>query len=256
MKNSQFQTSSISEALLWPSLLLMILWLFYWGQHLFLFPFYQLGVQPKTVSGLIGILTMPLVHAQDDIRHIFNNSVPIFILTATLVHFYQSIALRVFVLLWISTGILVWAFAPANGHFHIGISGVIYGLASFLFTSGVLRKFLPLQAISLFVVFVYGSMIWGLFPIEERISWEGHLAGFLSGIFIAFWYRRKGTQRPKYQYEIEKELGIEPPDLEGIYKENLRREKEMEELRQRIEKGHVIIYHYVPEKATEDDKNQ
>lgn len=241
---------------MWPSLLLLVLWIFYWGQHLFLFHFYELGVQPKTTSGLIGILFMPLVHAQDDIRHIFNNSIPIFILTATLIHFYKPIALRVFFLLWIFTGVLVWAFAPGNGHYHIGISGIIYGLASFLFTSGVLRKFLPLQAISLFVVFVYGSMIWGLLPLEERISWEGHLAGFLTGIFLAILFRKIGTQRPKYQYEIEKEMGIEPPDLEGIYNENLRREEELRLLRERMEKGHFIVYHYVPDQSKQDGKNQ
>ncbi|MES2800682.1 MAG: rhomboid family intramembrane serine protease [Bacteroidota bacterium] len=256
MKNQQFQTSTIAEALLWPSLLIIVLWLFYWAEHLFLFPFHELGVQPGTSKGLVGIVGMPLIHAQNDIRHIVNNSIPVFILSATLIHFYKPIALRVFLILWITTGLLVWAFAATNGHYHIGISGVIYGLASFLFTSGVLRKFLPLQAISLFVVFMYGSMIWGLFPMQERISWEGHLAGFLAGIVLAFVYRKEGTQRPKFQYEIEKEMGIEPPDLEGIYHEQLRQEEELQRWKERMANGHVIVYHYVPDSTKEDGKNQ
>jgi hypothetical protein len=144
------------------------------------------------------------------------------------------------------TGFFLWIYAENTGSYHIGMSGVIYGLASFLFTSGVLRRYLPLQAISLFVVFVYGSMVWGLFPMEQRVSWEGHLMGFLSGIFLAFLFRKSGTQRPKFQYEIEQEMGIEPPDLEGIYMEKLRHQQAMEEEQRRLSQGHFIVYDYKP----------
>ena len=92
-------------------------------------------------------------------------------------------------------------------------------MAGFLFTSGVIRKYLPLQAISLFVVFVYGSLIWGIFPMQPHVSWEGHLAGLISGVILAFVYRKLGPQSPKYMYEIEKEMGIEPIDYEQIWRE-------------------------------------
>jgi uncharacterized membrane-anchored protein YhcB (DUF1043 family) len=118
-------------------------------------------------------------------------------------------------------------------------------LAGFLFTSGVLRKFLPLQAISLFVVFLYGSMIWGVFPMQQKVSWEGHLMGLVVGVALAIVYRSHGPQRPKFQYEIEKEMGIEPPDLEAIYHENVRLAQEAEEEKRRIEQGYTIVYHYV-----------
>jgi hypothetical protein len=118
------------------------------------------------------------------------------------------------------------------------MSGVIYSLAAFLFTSGVLRKYLPLQALSLFIVFIYGSMIWGIFPTEQHVSWEGHLSGMLVGIFLAFYYRKLGPQRPKYQFEIEKELGIEPPDLEGQYWEQVR---QVEEMNKQLEKNQSEI---------------
>jgi hypothetical protein len=115
-------------------------------------------------------------------------------------------------------------------------------LAAFLFTSGVLRKYLPLQALSLFIVFIYGSMIWGIFPAEQHVSWEGHLSGMLVGIFLAFYYRKLGPQRPKYQYEIEKELGIEPPDLEGQYWEQVRLAEEQQKLKEEQEKSIRINY--------------
>jgi hypothetical protein len=145
----------------------------------------------------------------------------------------------------------LWIYADNHGSYHIGISGLIYMLAGFLFTSGVLRKFLPLQAISLFVVFLYGSMIWGVFPMEQKVSWEGHLMGMIVGVSLAIVYRTHGPQRPKFQYEIEKEMGIEPPDLEAIFHENVRLAQEAEEEKRRIEQGFTIVYHYLaPENDT------
>ncbi len=208
---------------------LLIMWLIYWADFLFIYDFHRLGVVPKQLSGLKGILFMPWIHAHSDVKHILNNSVPAFLLMTLLFYSYKEIALKVFLFSWFLTGLFLWVFGANNGAHHIGMSGVIYSLAAFLFTSGVLRKYLPLQALALFIVFLYGSMIWGIFPTKERISWEGHLSGMIIGVFLAFYYRKLGPQRPKYQYEIEKELGIEPPDLEGMYLEKLRLQEEEEQ---------------------------
>jgi hypothetical protein len=163
---------------------------------------------------------MPFIHGQKDFSHIVNNSVPIAVLLGALIYFYRSVALYVLFFVWIGGGFLLWYLANNTGSYHIGMSGIIYGLFGFLLISGFIRKFLPLQAISLFVVFIYGSMVWGIFPTEERISWEGHLYGLIVGIITAITFRKKGPVAPKYKYEIEKELGIEPPDLERIWMEN------------------------------------
>ena len=130
-------------------------------------------------------------------------------------------------------------------------------LVGFLFVSGVLRKFLPLQAISLFIVFLYGSMIWGVFPMKERVSWEGHLMGLSVGVVLAFLFRENGPQRPKFQYEIEKEMGIEPIDFEAIWLEKVRlAELEEEEEKLRQEQGHNIVYHYVPTNPEDKPKGE
>lgn len=177
------------------------------------------------------------------------------ILTAIVIYFYRDIALKVLIYSWFLTGASVWIFAENTGSYHIGISGVIYALAAFVFFSGYLRKYLPLQALALFVVFLYGSMIWGIFPTNERISWEGHLAGMLVGVFLAWVYVKRGPTGPKYQYEIEKEMGIEPPDLEGIYWAKIRAAEEAERLqKEAIESLHKdgqelnvrIVYHIRP----------
>ena len=249
MNNSkQHPFGSTIETLVYPFLLLIVMWLTFWAEHLFEYDFHKLGVLPRTIEGLRGILFMPLIHSKNEITHIINNSVPIVILLSALIYFYRDIAFRVFLFCWLFTGFLVWVYAQNKGAFHIGMSGIIYALAGFLFTSGVIRKFLPLQAISMFVAFLYGGMIWGIFPMEEKISWEGHLMGLFTGVFLAFIYKKKGPIRPKYQYEIEKELGIEPPDLEGLWNENIRIQQE-EEANIRNEEF-KIIYHYITKKET------
>ncbi len=245
------------ETIVYPLLLLIVMWLVFWAEQLFQFNFHKLGVLPQTIEGLKGIIFMPLIHSKYESAHIINNSAPTFFLLAALVYFYREIALKVFIYCWIITGFLVWIYADNKGSFHIGMSGIIYALAGFLFTSGVIRKFLPLQAISMFVAFMYGGMIWGILPMEEKISWEGHLMGLFTGIILAYIYKNKGPVRPKFIYEIEKELGIEPPDLEGIWNENLRIQKEQEEEYIKQQNEFKIIYHYIPQyesiKPTDDN---
>ena len=248
-RNNHFD-KNFGAAMLPAMFLLVTIWLVFWGDSLFLFQFYKLGVLPNDLSGLKGILFMPLIHSSENFNHIFNNSIPTFLLTTLLFYFYKEIAFRVLIFSWIFTGVGVWLFAVNRGAFHIGMSGVIYSLVAFLFTSGTLRKYRPLQALSLFIVFVYGSLIWGILPISPKISWEGHFMGFIVGTILGFIYRKQGPQRPKYIYEIEKELGIEPPDLEGMYWQKVRAEAERKAEQEQELK---IVYHIKSESS--EDKN-
>jgi membrane associated rhomboid family serine protease len=200
----------------YPSLILLVL---LWSIH-FLNIHYNLalfnhGIFPRNFSGLQGVFFSPLIHSADDIKHLFNNSVPLLILGWTLFFFYKKIAFKIFSYSWFVVGFLVWI--SARESFHIGMSGVIYCLAFFLFFSGVFRKEKRLMAISLFVVFLYGSMIWGIFPYDLSISFESHFFGALTGIILAFFYKKEGAtfKRKKTQWEIEEEMGIEPPDYEN-----------------------------------------
>ena len=161
---------SLKRAALYGFFILLSMWLVYWADALFSFNFHELGVLPKQLKGLKGILFMPLIHASDDSKHILNNSPAIFFLSTLLFYSYHKIALKVFILSWLMSGLLLWSFAQDNGVYHIGMSAVIYSLAGFLFMSGILRKYFPLQALSLLIVFLYGSMVWGLFPTNLRIS--------------------------------------------------------------------------------------
>jgi membrane associated rhomboid family serine protease len=211
--------NATAEAILYPLFIVVIMWSIFLMDRYYQLDLYEYGVKPRTLEGIKGIFLMPFIHGQSDFGHIINNSFPTLVLFASLIYFYREIAMYVILFLWIGGGFLLWYFAENTGSYHIGMSGVIYGLFGFLLVSGFLRKFLPLQAIALFVAFVYGSLIWGVFPIKAGVSWEGHLAGILVGAVVAFAFRKKGPTPPKYRYEIEKEMGIEPPDFEREWHE-------------------------------------
>lgn len=286
MKIIQSNKGRTLEAIIYPLLILAIMWAVFLMDRYFHLDLYKYGVKPQTTEGLKGILFMPFIHGQKDFSHIINNSVPIAIFLGTLIYFYREVAIYVTLVLWLGGGFLLWYFA-ANVHtYHIGMSGVIYGLFGFLLVSGFFKKYLPLQAISLFVAFMYGSMIWGILPTEERISWEGHLSGFLIGILLAFAFRKVGPVAPKYRYEIEQEMGIEPPDLEGEWKarraaweeEQRRKAEEAQQEKEKIEEykrkweeqkrleaeqakrtssstGITVTYSYQPKKKNTDSTN-
>lgn len=183
------------EILVYPFLVIATMWIIYWGEFVAPFDLTHLGILPRTSSGLTGILFAPLLHSTNDINHLLNNSIPIFFLLMALFYFYKKTALRVIGVGWLLTGVLTWIIAKNEGSYHIGMSGIIYALIFFLFISGVLKKEKQYQAISLLIVILYGSLIWGIFPMEEKVSWEGHLGGTISGIFLAFYYFEKPTNQ-------------------------------------------------------------
>ena len=173
------------------------------------------GIYPRALEGLKGVLFSPFIHS--DWKHLINNAFPFFVLTATLGFFYKGIAKEVFFWSWIMSGLWLWAIGRPN--FHIGASGLIYALASFLFFSGFIRKHTKLMSISMFVVFLYGGMVWGIFPMKKHISWEGHLAGALAGLILAYWFKDKGPSRQIYQYEIDEALEDQEKIFTYEYKE-------------------------------------
>ena len=174
------------------------------------------GVLPRSLEGALALITSPFIHG--DWKHVFNNSVPLLVLGTSLRYFYKDISKEVFLWSWLMSGLWLWSIGRPS--FHIGASGIVYALASFLFFSGLIRKHTSLMAVSLVVVFLYGSMVWGVFPIKEHISWEGHLSGGLAGIILAWWFRSEGPPKQKYQYEIDEELEENELKVEYYYKEN------------------------------------
>lgn len=144
------------------------------------------GVYPLTLKGLRGILFSPLIHG--DWNHLISNTVPFIILGFLMLFTYRKVAFKAFVFIYFASGFLLWL--TGRPSYHIGASNLVYGFAFFLFFSGIFRKDIQSIALSLFVVFLYGGIVWGLLPIDWHISWEGHLMGGVAGAFIAFIYRK------------------------------------------------------------------
>jgi len=189
----------------YPALLVIILWLVKAVELLFSVSFSEYGLYPLQLKGIPGIFISPFLHA--DLAHLFANSLPLLLLGALLFYFYKEISWSVLLLLYLATGLWVWTFARGNA-VHIGASGVIYGLAAFLFFSGIIRRETRLMVITLLVTFLYGGLIWGIFPQffpNKPISWESHLMGLLAGLILALYFRKSGPQRKVYEWDEEDE---------------------------------------------------
>ena len=198
-----------------PALFILVLFIIEWIEYTYGMRFAKYGILPRSFEGLKGILLSPLIHS--DWKHLTNNALPLFVLTATLGFFYKGIAKEVFLWSWLMSGLWLWAIGRPS--FHIGASGLLYALASFLFFSGFIRKHTKLMSISMFVVFLYGGMVWGIFPMKKHISWEGHLAGALAGLILAYWFKDNGPPKQVYQYEIDELLEEQEQTYTYEYKE-------------------------------------
>lgn len=189
-----------------PSIIILFMWLVKITETLFEIDLTNLGIYPLEAKGLPGIILSPFIH--ENFRHLLNNTLPLFVLSVILFFFYSEPALKVLSWTWVLTGLFVWL--GGREAWHIGASGLVYGLASFLFFSGIIRRYYRLVALSLLVVFIYGEMVWGILPgFYQNVSWESHMLGVVSGIILAVWYRKEGPQTPVIEWaeEEDKENG-------------------------------------------------
>jgi membrane associated rhomboid family serine protease len=206
---------SIVKSTIFPLFVCLSMWLIklyelYNGQD-----FGFLGIFPRTLHGFFGIFTTPFIHGS--ISHLVSNTFPFLFLASALIYFYRTSAYLILLIIYIFSGLAIWFFA--RDAFHIGMSGVIYGMASFLFFTGLVKRVRKLLALSLVIAFLYGGMVWGVLPLEEHISWEAHLFGAIFGAICVFLFRDSGPTRKKYSWELEEEDGGPGPwDIKYIYK--------------------------------------
>lgn len=162
---------------------------------------YRFGILPRHLEGLWGILWAPLVHG--NWGHVFANSVPLFVLGVTLLYGYPQVAWRVVAGIWLGSGLGVWLFARAS--YHLGASGLTHGLMFFIFVSGILRRDRSSIALAMIVFFLYGGMVWTIFPQKPEISFESHFFGAVMGVALAFLLGRQEAPPPDKRYAWEED---------------------------------------------------
>ena len=186
---------------------ILLLWIIHTLQALTPLNLTALGLRPRDVSGLSGLLFTPLLHG--NFEHLVSNSMPLFIGGVALLFLYPNSALRVFPLLYVGTSALAWVFARPS--IHIGASGLVYGILTYVFLAGILRRDVRSVGVSLMVWFLYGSMVWGVFPVAPRMSWELHATGLALGAVLAVRYRSWDQPPVKtYEWELEDEDDFQP----------------------------------------------
>lgn len=178
-------------------LLVAVAWIIHFYAWYFKLNNITYGVYPGKWIGLVGILSGPFIH--HDWKHLVNNSVPLLIGGWALRQFYKDISFKVFIYLYLVSGFWLWVIGRPS--YHIGASGIVYGVVFFLLFSGLIRREKRVAGISLLMIFLYGSMIWGIFPMEETVSFEAHLCGALLGTILAMYYRNTGIQPKEYLWD-------------------------------------------------------
>lgn len=189
-----------------PTVLLLLMWGVFFVERRLHIDLGSYGIVPRTISGLRGVLFSPFLHGS--LSHIGNNSVSFFILTVALIYFYRNLSLKVLLYGIFFSGILTWIIGRDS--YHIGASGLIYVLVSFIFFKGMMTGYYRLMALSFAVVLIYGGTIWYIFPeIDKTISWEAHLSGLITGFLFALFY-----ETPDYKKSIMYEW--EQPDFDPM----------------------------------------
>ena len=197
MNDNHFKYSNSVIGL--PLFFVWFLWFIYWIEIKFDFDFIENGIFPRTFYGFQGVIFSPFIHA--DIEHLYNNSIPLLVLLAALRYFYPKQSIPVIGYGILLSGLITWVIGRSN--YHIGASSLIYVLVSFIFFKGIQTKYYRLVALSLAVVIVYGGMVWYIFPkVEDTISWEGHLAGLITGFVLSLIYKTPEFKKIiKYDWE-------------------------------------------------------
>ncbi len=177
------------------------LWIIELADSLFHLDLAHLGVYPREPVGLRGVLFAPLIHGTWG--HLISNSISLAVLGVVLLYGYPRSKGYVLLLIYLGSGLGVWLFARSS--FHFGSSGLTHGMMFFIFTSGILRRDKLSIALAMIVFFLYGGMIWTIFPNEPGVSYESHFFGALMGLIAAFLFRNRDPLLPVKTYDWEGE---------------------------------------------------
>ena len=178
---------TLKDSLVTAALFVGLLWVVWLADRVTpTLPFAQFGINPREESGVVGIALAPLIHGGR--LHLVANSAPMFVLSAISLYFYRGVIWIAGPFIYFVSGVLVWLFARES--FHIGASGLIYGLAAFILFSGLFRRRVLPLLLAVLIAVLYGGLVWGVLPLTPGVSWESHLFGAVSGGTSAYLFRK------------------------------------------------------------------
>ena len=203
---SNYSFEFTSGVIGYPILFVLLIWIAFWAELRFGLNLKTYGIYPRELNGLIGVFTSVFIHGS--LSHLYNNTIPLFVLAICLFYFYRPVAWKVTIFGIVLSGFITWIIGKSA--FHIGSSSLVYVFMSFLLFKGLISRHYRLIALSFIIVFLYGGMIWYIFPIKAKMSWEGHLSGFITGLVFAFLYKTKPLVET-YSWEEEEYNKTEDP---------------------------------------------
>ena len=203
---SNYSFEFTSGVIGYPILFVLLIWIAFWAELRFGLNLKTYGIYPRELNGLIGVFTSVFIHGS--LSHLYNNTMPLFVLAICLFYFYRPVAWKVTIFGIVLSGFITWIIGKSA--FHIGSSSLVYVFMSFLLFKGLISRHYRLIALSFIIVFLYGGMIWYIFPIKSKMSWEGHLSGFITGLVFAFLYKTKPLVET-YSWEEEEYDKTEDP---------------------------------------------
>ena len=203
---SNYSFEFTSGVIGYPILFVLLIWIAFWAELRFGLNLKTYGIYPRELNGLIGVFTSVFIHGS--LSHLYNNTIPLFVLAICLFYFYRPVAWKVTIFGIVLSGFITWIIGKSA--IHIGSSSLVYVFMSFLLFKGLISRHYRLIALSFIIVFLYGGMIWYIFPIKAKMSWEGHLSGFITGLVFAFLYKTKPLVET-YSWEEEEYDKTEDP---------------------------------------------
>lgn len=251
MNDNYFKFSP--RVILLPMFSVLLLWLVFWVEVRY-GSLSDFGVYPRDFIGLRGVLFGPFLHG--GFEHLYNNSLALLVLLAALAYFYRALAWKIIVYGIILSGLITWVIGRSN--YHIGASGLIYVLVSFIFFKGIITKYYRLVALSLLVIMLYGGMAWYVFPdVDNSLSWEGHLAGLITGFVFAVYFKTPEYKKViRYEWEHQdfdpsQDKFMQRFDEHGNFVNLPPPEPEVEESA-RQEQHPVFTYRFIPKEKREE----
>jgi len=207
------------DSIVWPLVIVVAIWVVFFVNLRFGLDLNQYGMRPQDLRGIFGIFTMPFLHG--DFDHLFSNSVPLLLSMAFIFIYFDKERIPILLLNVLLTGIILLAIGEPRSN-HIGASGLVYAYIFFLVTHAIFTRNKEMLGASFLLIFLYGSLIYGIFPeygriVGKNISWEGHLAGAISGVVFGFLFRKTGPQQAMF-FENESDDDEEDDDPDAYWK--------------------------------------